>query len=226
MAIKAVIFDLDGTIVSPNLDVMAVRAEVRGFLLRVGVPASVLATNESIFEMLKKTETFMKNNGKPEKAIENVRRKALAIAERYELEAARSTSLLSGVGETLKSIKSMGLKIGLCTINGEKSMSYILKRFKIAEFFDVLFPRDKVKYVKPNAEHLEVALKALEVNADEAIIVGDGVSDMRCGRELGVIAVGLPTGFSSLKELTSAGANYIMTSIADLPSLIRRIDTR
>jgi HAD superfamily hydrolase (TIGR01509 family) len=220
MVVKAVIFDLDGTIVAFNIDFKAVRAEVRSFLISIGLPASILSLNESMFEMLKKTEIFMKNHGKSQKSIVEARERAFSIAEKYELEAAKNTSLSPGAVETLKALKKMGLKIGLCTVNGEKSTSFVLKRFKIDEYFNVVVPRDKVKYVKPNSEHLEAVLKALKVKAGEAIVVGDSVMDMKCARELKVTAVGLPTGVSTLKDLISSGANYFITSLADLPSLI------
>jgi len=224
MVIKAVVFDLDGTIASFNIDYRAVRADVRDFLIKNGLPASVLSINESIFEMLKKTEIFMKNNGKSEKTLMETRQKALAIAEKYELEASKTTGLLPGVLETLKALKKMNLKIGLCTINSEKSTSYILKRFGITEFFDAVAPRDNVKYVKPNTEHLEATLKALGVNPEETMVVGDSQIDMKCAKELTAIAVGLPTGVSSPKELISSGANYFITSITDLPTLIEYIN--
>ena len=110
MTVKAVVFDLDGTVASFNLDYMIVRSDVRGLLMKKGLPASVLSSNESIFEMLKKTEIFLKNNGKSERAIQKVRNEALAIAEKYELEAAKTTGLLPGVVETLKALKKMSLK--------------------------------------------------------------------------------------------------------------------
>jgi HAD superfamily hydrolase (TIGR01549 family) len=223
MTIKAVVFDLDGTLANFNLDYKVVRAEVRSFLIKRELPASILSTNESIFEMLKKAEIFLKNNSKSKKAIEEIHRKALAIAEKYELEAAKSTSLLPGVAETLKALKTMGLKIGLFTINSEKSVNYILKRFRIAGFFDAVIPRNSVKHVKPNSEHLEAVLKALGVNPEETIVVGDGVSDMKCARELKAISAGLPTGLSSIKKLMNSGANYIITSITDMPALIEEI---
>jgi len=224
MPIEAVIFDLDGTLASFNLDYRTVRAEVRSFLVKMGVPSSLLSINESIFEMLKKTEIFMKNTGKPEKALQEIRSQALAIAEKYELEAARITSLLSGVVETLKALKEMNLKIGLCTINGERSTNYILKRFELMQFFDAVITRNKVKYVKPNPEHLDATLKALENTADKAMVVGDGSTDMKSARELKAIAVGLPTGISSMEQLINSGANYIITSVTDLPILITKIN--
>lgn len=220
MTIKAVIFDLDGTITAFNLDYMTLRSEVRSFLIKTGVPASVLFVNESIFDMLNKTEIFMKNSGKSTRTLEKVRNEALAIAERHELEAAKTTCLLPNVLETLKILKEMGLKIGLCTVNSEKSASYILKTFGIAGFFDAVIPRNKVKRVKPSGEHLEAALKALKVSPKEALLVGDATRDMECAKELKVMAVGLSTGVSTQRELMNSGANYLVTSIADLPSLV------
>jgi len=224
MRVKAVIFDLDGTLASFNLDYKTVRAEVKSILVRMGVPASVLSVNESIFEMLRKTEIFVKNSGKPARFLEEVRGEAFAIAEKYELEAAMSTSLLPGAVDTLKALRRMGLKIGLCTINSEKSMNYILKRFGIAHFFDVTVPRNKVNHFKPHPEHVEVALKVLGASAKETVVIGDSSVDMQSAKELKAIAVGLPTGVSTVEQLTNNGANYIITSITDLPLLIEKIN--
>ena len=222
--IKAVIFDLDGTVASFNIDYKSVRADVRSFLMKQGLPPSLLSPNESMFEMLNKAEIFLKNNGKPEKAFANIRAKASEIAEKYELEAARTTSLLPGVLDTLKTLKKMGLRMGLCTVNSQRSAEYVLKRFKISEFFDTVKPRDSVKYVKPNVEHLEAVLNDLKVNPEEGVVVGDGVGDMKCARELKVVAVGLLAGVSAPKQLMDAGANYLITSITDLPSIIQHLN--
>ena len=223
MIIRAVVFDLDGTLANFNLDYKIVRAEVRSLLIREELPASILSTNESIFEMLKKAEIFLKNDGKSDMAIEEIHGKALAMAEKFELEAAKRTSLLPGVAETLATLKKMGLKVGLFTINSEKSTNFILKRFRIAGLFDAVVPRNRVKYVKPSSEHLEFALKTLGVDPKETMVVGDGASDMKCARGLDAIVVGLPTGLSSVKELINSGANYMITSIIDVPRLIERI---
>jgi len=224
MRVKAVIFDLDGTIASFNLDYKTVRAEVKGYLVKRGVPTSILSVKESIFEMLRKTETFAKNSGKPSKFLEEIRSGALAMAEKHELEAAKHTSLLPGAVETLKALQRMSLKIGLCTINSEKSMNYILKRFGIAAFFDITVPRNKVNHFKPHPEHLEASLKALGASARDTVVVGDSSVDMQSAKELKAIAVGLPTGVSTMEQLISNGANYIITSITDLPLLIEKIN--
>jgi HAD superfamily hydrolase (TIGR01509 family) len=223
ISIKAVIFDPDGTIAQFNLDYKAVRGDVRSYLLRMGVPASLLKVNESIFEMLNKTEIFMKNSSKSNEGMDEIRREALAIAEDYELEAARDTSLLPGATETLKTLKQMDLKIGLFTLNGDKATRYILQRYKLGEFFGVTVPRNNVNHVKPNPEHLEVALRVMDVLPEETLVVGDGKADMESARELKAIAVGLTTGTSTIEQLSNHGANYIITSITDLPILIDKL---
>lgn len=224
ISIKAVIFDLDGTIALFNLDYKALRGEVRSYLLRMGVPASVLSVNESIFDMLKKTVIFAKNKGKPAEVIDEIRNEALAIAEKYELEAAANTDLLPGAYETLKTLKQMNLKIGLFTLNSDKAANYILQRFKLGDFFGVTVPRNKVNFVKPNPEHLEMALKVLGVMPEETIVVGDAAVDMESATELKAIAVGLPADAPNIDKLMKHGANYVITSITDLPVLVEKIN--
>jgi HAD superfamily hydrolase (TIGR01509 family) len=224
ISIKAVIFDLDGTIVSFNLDYKSLRGDVRSYLLRVGVPASVLSVKENIFEMLKKTMIYLKNNGKSVELMDEIRNEALDIAEKYELEAAATTDLMSGAYETLKSLRQMNLKIGLFTLNSNKAVNYILQRFNLGDFFSVTVPRDKVNFVKPNPEHLEMTLRVLGVAPEVTIVVGDSSMDMESAKDLKAIAVGLPADDSKVAQLMRHGANYIITSITDMPVLIEKIN--
>jgi HAD superfamily hydrolase (TIGR01549 family) len=224
LAIEAVIFDLDGTLAHFNLDFKALRSEVRSYLIGMRVPVSVLEINESIFEMLKKAEIFIRNSSKSTEAFEELRTRALVIAEKYEMEAAASTSLLTGAVETLKDLQKMNMKMGLCTTNSERAANYILKRFKIDNYFKVVVPRDKVKYVKPHTEQFELALKTLGSRPKATLIMGDSVVDMQSASELKAIAVGLTTGLSTTEQLMGNGANYIVTSLTDLPVLIKKIN--
>jgi phosphoglycolate phosphatase len=224
LAIEAVIFDLDGTLAHFNLDYKELRSEVRTYLMSKGVPPSLLDVNENIFEMLKKAEIFVKNNSKSTDAFTEIRTQALSVAEKFEMEAATTTSLLSGAVETLKELQKMNLRMGLCTTSSEKASNYILQRFKIDVYFKVVVPRDKVKYVKPHTEQFELALKALGVHAKAALFVGDSVVDMLSAKEIKAIAVGLPAGLATTEQLMSNGANYIITSLNDLPILIKEIN--
>ena len=223
MPVEAVIFDLDGTLTVFNIDYKALRGEVREYLLRTGVPASVLNVNESMFDMMHKAEIYFKNS-KSEQAFKEVQSQCLLIAEKYEMEAATLTSLQPGAIEILKELKKLKLKIGLCTTNSETATNYILQRFKVLDYFQAVVSRNKVKRVKPDTEQYELALKILGVKPVNSIIVGDSVVDMQSAKELKAIAIGLPTGISTQKQLTTHGANYIITALSDLPVLIKKME--
>ena len=87
-----------------------------------------------------------------------------------------------------------------------------------------MVPRDRVKYVKPNTEQFELALQTLGASPQVTVIVGDSCADMQSAKELKAIAIGYPTGFSTTEQLTSNGANYIITALTDLPTLIKKIN--
>lgn len=224
--IRAVILDLDGTIVGFNLDYKSVRAEVIQLLTRQGFPSSIFSMKESIFSMLKKTEIYVRNNGRGERDVARVKEAVLSVANRHELEAAHTTTLMQGIPETLKTLKKMNLKTAIFTVNGKKSTEYILNRFNLKRFFDATITRESVSAVKPDPAHLEAALRALNVEPGEAVVVGDSRWDMRCARQLNVVAVGVATGISSPRELMRAGATYLISSLVDVPALIKQLNNQ
>lgn len=224
MVIKAVVFDLDGTIVSFNLNYKSARAEVRQFLTTKGYPQSLFSLDESIFEMLKKLEIYVKNNERNPEDFKKLRKAVLAILERYEVEGSSSTRLLPGILETLKTLKRMRLKLALFTVSGKRTTDYMVRTFHLARFFDTIVTRDSVSTVKPNPLQLQTVLKRLKINPQQAMVVGDSIWDMRSARELGALAVGVLTGVSSAEELIRSGANWLATSSADVPLLIRQLN--
>ena len=222
--ISAVILDLDGTIVDFNLDYKSVRAEVIQLLTKQGIPSSIFSMKESIFSMLQKAKIYVKNNGREEDDFARVKETMLSVANRYELEAAHATNLMPGVLEALKTLKRLDLKTAIFTVSGEKSTNFILNFFRLERFFDAIITRESVSAVKPDSAHLQAVLTSLNVEPEEAIVVGDSKWDMRCARELNVIAVGVATGISSPKELMLAGANYLISSLTDIPTLIQQLN--
>ena len=223
MHVKAVVFDLDGTLAAFNLDYKTVRSLVKSYLMKRGVPPDMLSLDESVFEMLRKTEAWAKKTGKSEEYMDELRCEALNTTEEYELEADSRTKLLPDVVDTLKALRAMGLRIGLCTINSERSVDRILERFRIAILFDVTVSRNQVRHVKPDPEHLQTALKILGNSPEETLVVGDSRVDMQSAKALGAIAVGLPTGVSSVEQLMAGGADYVVTTMADVPPLVEHL---
>ncbi len=217
--VKAIVFDLDGTLTDFNLDYKTVRAEARKFLINQGFPASTLSVNESIFEMLRKARVYLKNNGLSNQ-FSAIQKRVFSIAEKYELSAARETYLLPGTFETLKALKKVRLKLGIFTMNGEKSTDYILRNFRLKAFFDSVVTRETTTDVKPDAAHLNTVLEKLSVEPEQTIVVGDSIGDMKSAEALKAIGVGLAKTPESTTRLQSMGARFLIESISELPGLI------
>jgi len=221
--VKAVVFDLDGTIVSFNLDYKSARAEVIQFLANQGFPQSVFSMNESVFEMLKKADIYMQNHRVGPKDFSKLKKDVWNIMEKYEMQSARSTQLLPGILETLQALKKMKLRLGLFTVNSQKATEHILSTFRLKPFFKAVVTRDSVNFIKPSPIHLETVLKALKIKPEETIVVGDSVLDMKAAKGLDVFAVGTTTGLATTEQLIQAGANCLITSPTDLILLLEKL---
>ena len=222
--IKAVIFDLDGTLVAFSLDVKACRTEVINRLTQQGFPRSLFSMKETAFDILVKVKKYLIAKGIEKQQFVKIEKMVFSIVEGFELEAARTTEMFPGIPESLKALRDMKLKIALCTISGEMATSYLLDRFHLEQFFDAVIPRESVSAVKPNPIHLEAALDALKVKSQEAVLVGDSVKDVASAIPLKVIAVGVTTGLSSIEELIRSGAHYVASSANDIPNLILQLN--
>jgi HAD superfamily hydrolase (TIGR01509 family) len=219
--IKAVIFDLDGTLVPFRLDIRACRTKVIQYLTEQGFTSSLFSIKETAFDMLVKVKEYITTNGLEEQKFLEIKKAVYAIVESFELEAVKTTEMFPGVHETLKVLRDLNLKIALCTISGEKATKHILNRFGLEEFFDAVIMRETVSAVKPDPIHLEAVLEALNVEAQEAVLVGDSVKDVVCARNLNVLAVGVTSGLSSMDDLVFSGANYIASSANDIVGLLQ-----
>jgi phosphoglycolate phosphatase len=224
--IRAVIFDLDGTLTEFNLDIKACRTEVINFLTKQGFPRHLFSLKESAFDMLVKMKSHRIAKGMEKQEFEKLKKEVFSIVEGFELKAARTTKIFAGIPETLQALRDMKLKIALCTISSEEATGFLLKRFHLRQFFDAILTRESVAGVKPHPAHLEAVLDALKVRPHEAMLVGDSVKDMACAKKLDVLAVGVATGISSIEDLSQSGAHYLASSANDVPILIQQLDRK
>jgi phosphoglycolate phosphatase len=221
---KAVIFDLDGTLITFTLDARACRTEIISRLSQLGFQQSLFSLRETAFDMLLKVKQQLDNQNIQTSSFDKIQKMVFSIVERFELESAKTTQMFQGVPDTLKALKEMHLKTAICTISGNNATSYNLKRFGIEQYFDAVITREKVSNVKPHPEHLQAALDLLNIQPKEAVLVGDSVKDIQCARKLDVLAVGVTTGLSSIESLIEAGAHYISSSANDVLTIIKQLN--
>lgn len=218
---KAVIMDLDGTLIEFKIDYMSLRAEVIKFLVGKGLPSNLFSINDNMFKMLDSAGVYLRNKDKIGDKLREIYDATFALADPYEMEAVRKASLIPGAKNTLESLIGMGLQLGLFTTDGIKATKYALSKFGISQFFGVVVTREDAQKVKPDSAHLLTAIKPLNVAPNEVVVIGDSTIDVICAKAVEALAVGVTTGVSQSEDLKKVGADYIIPSISELPFLIQ-----
>ncbi|MCP8317635.1 MAG: HAD family hydrolase [archaeon] len=218
MSIRAVIFDLDGTLVKFALDFIRARKEAIAEIRRRGIDTENLSESLSLYSMLKliKERTDVK-------IFSNLKKSLWNIIEKIELEAANKTEAQPNALQTLIKIKNLGLKLAIVTNNGRKATSIVIKKFGLNDFFDVIITREDSEELKPDGGSIKRAIEILGIDAKEAIYVGDGVIDILAAKKAKVTSVAVPTGVSDIENLVETKPDYLIGSLKDIITLLESI---
>jgi len=221
--LKAVLLDLDGTIVHFTLDYQKIKLEVVKMFVKSGVPQNLFKPEYRIVEIFNKAEEYFNENMSKEvqKRVKELKERAWQVVGRYEMEAAKETRLIDGVVGVLEGLREMGLKLIVITNNSVQPTNYTLKKIGLENFFDIVLTRENTQFMKPHPQPIETALKKLNIQPSEAILVGDSPIDIRSSKEAGVIAIGVTTGIGNEETLRTSGAKYVISSLRELPSIIK-----
>ena len=93
-------------------------------------------------------------------------------AEYYRINYESSRKLVDGSYELLSELKKK-IKIGIVSNNLVSQQDDKIKYFGLAKFIDTLVVSETAGFIKPDAEIFEIALKELDVNTSEAVMIGD-----------------------------------------------------
>ena len=192
--VRAVIFDLDDTLIRSKIDYKKMKSTIIKFLVEVGVEPGLLSENMLNSELIKVAVEDLRKKEKSENTIRKVISKVNEIMNRFELESINDAKLMEGALEVLGYLKSRGIKIGIITNGCRNYAMSIAKKFSLDKYVDAIVARDEVSDPKPNPKHLQVMLKILGVSAEETIFVGDHWIDASCARGAAVKFVLLKSG--------------------------------
>jgi HAD superfamily hydrolase (TIGR01509 family) len=128
----------------------------------------------------------------------------------------RDYSLVTGVRAMLRELHRH-YPLAILTARRESSALALLDQFQLRSFFSYIASADTCPRSKPHpAPFLWISAK-LDIAPQACLIVGDTTVDIRSGKAVGAQTVGVLSGFGEQKELLEAGADLILESPADLP---------
>ena len=175
--LKAVVFDLDGTLID------SIPLVLRAFIHAL----------EPFRPELKEADIFQLLGGPPERTMaglvgdDKVRvGEALRRLETFGFANAHLVQPFPGMRDMLVELCARGLKIAVWTGRDRTTTEAILKIHELTGFFDAVICGDDLPTHKPHPSGLEKIFTTLSVSAEEAFLVGDADADVLGGSAAGV----------------------------------------
>ena len=203
-SIKAVVWDLDGTLIDFKIDFIRARKESFIILKKYGISDENLSLKNSIIDTFKKAREIFISDGLSEdeinKIIQEVDEKVISI----EREAALNASMISGIDEVLEFIKNKRLKQAIYTFNNSNNAKISLETVNLLQYFDVIAGRDTIDNPKPHPDHLKYICNKLGVEPFEIVVIGDHARDIEGALNLGSHSIAIHSRLSNRETLKSA----------------------
>ena len=209
--VKAVLFDLDGTLLDTNE--LIYNSFDRTFKDKLGIE---LKREEIIdFFGIPLGDPF-KKHAKLEQVDELV-----AYYRKYNEEIHDTMCFaFDGVKELLDGLKERGLKIGIVTSKREALAVRGMKIAGIYDYMDIIITPESTELHKPNPDPALKACNDLGIEPSEAIMVGDSIYDIYCGKSAGCKTCGVNYTFIGLDNLKASEPDYFIDKPQDILKLI------
>lgn len=208
-----ILFDLDGTLVDSAADlasaVDALLAE-RG-RAPLGEAEVRRMIGDGATELLRRAFAARTLDEAPASALPR-------FLELYGERCLEQTRAYDGIPELLARLHAAGRRLAVVTNKPQAMSELILDGLGLAAHLDAIVGPERASARKPSPEHVLAALTLLGASPAEAVMVGDGPTDVRAGRGAGVATCGVSWGYRPVAELEEAGVEHLVTSVADLGS--------
>ncbi|NVM18398.1 MAG: HAD family hydrolase [Candidatus Lokiarchaeota archaeon] len=171
--IKAIIWDLDGTLIDFKINSIKARRKAIKVLRKYGISRENLSVKMPLLEIVKiSRESFIKL-GISDEEIKEIIKKVNNAVILVEHEAAIKATLTDGIIIVLEFAKKTHLKQAVFTYNTHRNARISLETARINHYFELVAGRDDVKNLKPHPDHLNYICERLDVNLDEIVVIGD-----------------------------------------------------
>lgn len=211
MAVKALLFDFDGTLLNTNDLIIQTFMHV----LNERFPGQYSPKDclKFIGPSLKQTFNDIAP-GEEEALIAKYR--AWNIEHHDEL-----VSQYPDVVSTLEQLKAQGIRLAIVSTKRNDTIDRGLSILGATHLFDVRIGTDDVKNVKPDPEPVLLALERLGIAKEDAIMIGDNSHDIEAGHRAGVRAAGVAWAIKGVAYLQQYQPEYMLQHMTDLFDIVK-----
>ena len=232
MAIKAVLFDKDGTLIDSNGTWVpfykAMLKQEQG-LTAAAVEAKMVASGlDPVSNTFRAGSTLAGGTTRqlveqwwPDAAAEEHAVITRRLNHDYgDLALSHMTPLMPLI-PVLSELQSLDFRLGVATNDGEASAKRHMQALKVDHFFDAILGADSVAIPKPSGQMVRLFAERTGLKTPEIAMVGDNIHDLEEARNGGAgLAIGVLTGNAERHHLEHE-ADLVLDSIADLADYFR-----
>lgn len=218
MAVRAILWDLDGTLLDTLGDLAA---SVNAALKKEHMPERTL---EEVRSFVGNGVKVLMERAVPQDASPEEKERALsAFLAHYAQHSNDTTCPYPGVMEALDALALRGVKMGVVSNKVDFAVRQLCELY-FGSRMQVTVGDDPSRRRKPAPDSLLAAMKLLGVSAEETVYVGDSDVDVETARNAGVRCIAVSWGFRSRECLEAAGAAHIAGSAQELLDRISELE--
>jgi phosphoglycolate phosphatase len=216
MAVKLIIFDLDGTLVDSSVDIAhAINYALEGSSVpTVTVRQTIAIIGEGITSLFEK---IIENNGLSADKDLLISR----FLDHYSAHLTDNTQVYPGVRETLEALN--GYPKAVISNKREDLSLKVLELLGIRKYFDVVVGSDTTAERKPSPVPIQHVLTRLDVKPGNAVIVGDSNLDIEAGKAAGIATIAVTYGYRPLHMLK--GADHMVNTMPEIIKIVEEYKT-
>lgn len=212
--LRAIIFDLDGTLVDAYPAVVS----------SVNYALTTLGFKPQSYDVIKKSVGWGDKHLMAGFVGEAKAAKAIRLYRPHHAKALTAhVRPLAGANVLLKELKRRGYKLAICSNRPLRFTKIILKGMGWEDLFDAVQCADKAKHPKPHPAMLKTIAKKFKLKPQHMLFVGDMTIDMQTGQNAGIKTVAVTTGSSTIKELKALKPWAIIAKIIELKKVLSTI---
>ncbi len=214
--IRAVLFDLDGTLIN-SLDDLA--DSVNHTLCEYGFPTH--ETEEYKYFIGNGMRNLIERTLPEEYRNTETHEKVLAdFMAYYKEHSLIKTAPYKDIPELLDALRQRGIASAIITNKADAAAQRIAKHFFGSKIDRVYGQREGIP-TKPDPMLINMVLKDMGLKKEECLFVGDSGMDMLAGVNSGTTPVGVTWGFRTAEELKENGAQRLIDEPLELLNLVK-----